>query len=300
MTRTKYSLLALILLLVFSLSACSSEEEITSPQGTLCVTFIDVGQGDAAILVGPSGRSMLIDSGSGQAYAAVAKAFEAEKINRPDIILISHPHSDHMGSVPGILKNMGTDRFYMNLEDIETRLYAATLREVLNLNLTPEPLLPGQKIDWEDGVDVEVLGPLKLGSSNINNHSAVVKVSFGDHSFLFCGDIEKTAEEDLVAHYGSKLHSTVVKIPHHGSDTSSSPQFIQALAAPYGVLSYGKDNPYGHPHQEIVEAWQIAGTELYASQINGSLSFESDGERLFLTAEKSLDALPLTTAKAAA
>lgn len=288
MSRKRGAWLFLVVLLALAPVACDLPDAAPPVEGELQVTFIDVGQGDAALVIGPSGRSLLLDTGLGQAYGAVDRALKKAGIDQPDAILISHPDQDHMGAAPGILINKGTQAFYMNLEDRDSRLYAATLREVLNLGLTPQPLIAGQDMTWEDGVRIQVLGPLDMTQPDANNRSAVLKISFGSHAFLFTGDIEKEAEAALIERYGRHLQATVVKIPHHGSDTSSSQAFINRVRPAIGVLSYGEDNSYGHPHSSVVARWQAAGAELYATPLQGTMTFYSDGQDLWLSAEKSL------------
>lgn len=275
-----------LFLLVFFLLGCSPQTSPESPSdGILQVVFIDVGQGDSTLLISPSGRSLLVDCGKGQAYGAVAAQLRTHGIRAPDVIVGTHPHDDHVGALPGILKNMGTKELYLNGRDDGSRLYAAILREAGVRNLMIQPLIAGDVLNWDPDVSVEVLAPRDPNRTNVNDSSIILKVTYGVHSFLLTGDAEELEEAELVRHDEKRLSSNVVKVPHHGSATSSTHTFVAAVQADVAIVSTGV-NAFGHPHDMVLKRWADSGAEVYTTKEHGTLVLESDGQTLWLSKTK--------------
>lgn len=283
----------LSMLLILMLSSCSNyyEPEKQATEGILQVLFLDVEQGDSTLLISPSGKSMLVDCGEGKAFGKVTDTLTQYGIKKPDVVIGSHSHSDHVGSLPGILKKNGANEIYFNTEKNDSRLYQSILSQAQSNGLVAKTALAGDKIPWDSQVSVEVLGPKSSQNKNLNNNSIVLKVSYGKHSFLLTADAEKELEEEMVREKAKALKATVVKIPHHGSKSSSTPAFVDAVDADVAICSYG-ENDFGHPNAEVLKRWQKSGAGIYTTKENGDLLFESDGERLWISGQKSVEAYP--------
>lgn len=280
--RRRFFLCVLMMASVL-ISGCHLQPEMDKQEESyLKIVFIDVGQGDAALLISPSGRSLLIDCGSGQSYGAVTAEMRKHDVQVPDLIIGTHAHDDHVGSLPGLLKNIGAKGLYLNGENDDSRLYQAIVREATARDLAIQPLVAGDMIQWDREVQLHVFGPYDPNRNNRNNSSVVLQVRYGAHRFLFTGDAESEEELEMLRFSQKALASHVVKVPHHGSASSSTPSFVQAVHADVAVISVGK-NDFGHPNRDVLARWQSSGAEVYTTEEMGSMTFESDGKRLWMS-----------------
>ena len=219
----------------------------------LDVYFIDVGQADC-ILVRCGDETMLIDAGDQGSYPAISACLDGLGVTRLDYVIATHPHADHIGSMAKVIRNydVGT----VILPDIPEKLMPTTVTFSKMMEAIEEKectVLQAEPLDiFRVGeAEVTILGP--AGEyDDLNNLSVVCRLVFGETSFLFTGDAEARAEADILA-LNTPLRSTVLKMGHHGSSTSTSLPFWEAVDPLYCVISCGKDNDYGHPHRETLE-----------------------------------------------
>jgi competence protein ComEC len=236
---------------------------------SLKITYLDVGQGNAALIQFPGSERMLIDGGGfpGSDFdvgeMVVAPFLLRSKIRRIDTLVLSHPEADHMGGLLFIADHFEPKEFWYNGEKPESRDFQK-LTDLLDAKgvrrRIPADLKDGREIS---GVRVEIHHPLKgLLSRKSNDNSLVLRISHGETSFLFPGDLEATGEQMLVSRSGSKLKSDVLLVPHHGSKSSCSTAFLEAVSPEACIISSGKDNPFGFPSQEILRRLRGAGCRI--------------------------------------
>jgi len=242
----------------------------------LSVHFIDVGQGDCTLLLS-DGKSMLIDSGEAEYSAKVIKYLRRKGIKRLDFIVITHPHTDHFGGMADIIKKVGTEHLIMPETDPEftptTSSYERLLRTVRDNGLSIEAARD----------EAFTLGKTEI--EILNNNSVIVRAVNGSNSFLITGDCENE-EEQILLKKGVDLSAKVLKVAHHGSATASSADMLDAVLPRYAVISCGRDNSYGHPHDVTLSRLGKYADKLYRTDQNGNIVFVSDGEGLSVQVQR--------------
>lgn len=263
----------------------------SSKSDTLEVYFLDVGQGDSQLvrLNGQDGVwNMLIDTGE-YAYAdGLTDYLRDLGVEKLDALVCSHPHTDHMGCMARMVQRFEIGGIYMPQvpEDIvpTTSAYEALLDAVNDKGLTITALRQSTAVSCPKGLSIEVLSPRRDAEwEDLNNWSAVLRLTYGSTSFLFTGDAESAAEKQILADgekYGWDLKSDVLKCGHHGSKTSSSAKFLKAVWPAYTVISCGEDNDYGHPHKVILDKLEKLDTYIYRTDQDGTVLAVSDGKTL--------------------
>lgn len=301
MKRFKYLSWLLTLALLLGLSSCAisgpstASDAVSSPpvapsvavpegadaegaatQWGLRVDFLNVGQADSA-LVRCGGAAMLIDGGNVDDSSYVVSFLKAQGVERLDYVVASHAHEDHAGGLSGPLNTCTAARVFCSVSEAEGKYFSDFQRYTAAQGLTIE--VPQVGDTWPLGdATVTVLGPVK-DYSDANNSSLVLAVDYGETSFLFTGDMEREAERDLLAS-GEALSATVLKVSHHGSGTSSSSAFLDAVDAKYAVISVGAGNSYGHPAEETLERLHNFGITVYRTDQAGIVTCCSDGRTL--------------------
>lgn len=243
------------------------------------VFYIDVGQGDCELIHTPSGN-ILIDAGESLPENAAkiisfAKQLEIEKF---DCVIATHPHSDHIGSMADVLEKIPADQIIMpelpEEETPTTRVYENLLDTITRLEIPVLPAVPGEQYEIA-GVTLEILAPLEE-DENLNNMSVVVKMRYQDASFLFDGDAESGSERAMLAS-GEDLRADILKAGHHGSRTSSTKDYLEAVRPEIAVISCGEGNSYGHPHQQTLDKFNALGIRSFRTDINGTITIGTDG-----------------------
>ncbi len=256
------------------------------PEG-LEVYFLDVGQGDSALIRLPNGENVfhiLIDTGE-YAYAdGLTEGLRELGVEKIDALICSHPHTDHMGCMARIVQRFEIGAFYMpRLPDNKvptTSAYEALLNALEKKDITAIPLEQGVEIPCPAGAAVQVFAPRPHADwEDLNNYSGVLRLTYGETAFLFTGDAEKESEA-LILEDGYELSADVLKCGHHGSRTSTSAKFLKAVDPQYAVISCGKDNSYGHPHEDVLEKLQKLGTDVYRTDQEQTVLAKSDGSTI--------------------
>lgn len=204
------------------------------------------------------------------------------------MVIASHPHSDHIGSMNKVIDRFGADMVVMPKLTAEmiptTSSYEKLLKSVKKCGGKIEYAKVGSIYELAEGCDLEIIAPVK-DYDDLNNYSIVARLRHGNNSFLFTGDIEKEAERDILDS-GADISADVLKIAHHGSHTSSLKVFLQTVSPEYAVISVGSPNDYGHPHSETTKMLDKLGITVYRTDRDGSITFVSDGENLSVVTQK--------------
>lgn len=244
-------------------------EEIADPNaGLLVVHFLDVGQGDACFIELPSGETMLIDGGGRAASETVQEYLNKKGVNRIDHLIATHPHEDHIGGLTGVVAGYEIGKIYMPRAVHTTKTYEQLLETIKEKGLKITAARAGLEIEAGEAIEAVFVAPCNDDYDNLNDYSAVLKLTYGATSFLFTGDAEKQAEMEMVAS-GADLKAQVLKVGHHGSNTSTSPEFLEAVSPEIAVISAGAGNTYGHPHEEVMDRLAFRGVEIYRTDLMG-------------------------------
>lgn len=251
------------------------------------VWYLDVGQGGSNLLRIPqeSGTyyNMLIDSGEREYGDGLVSYLTALGIEKIDTLVITHPHSDHMGGMNKVIRNFEIGQMYMPetaKEDTPTtKIYEDMLDAISEKNVKLKRLHRGTKIELPDTVSCDVFSPAGDDYGNLNNYSGVLRIKFQNTSFMFPGDAEKLVEKEMLSNE-IDLRADVLCLGHHGSDTSTSIAFLEAVSPSVGIISCGTDNKYKHPSSETLENLDKYNIKYYRTDKDGTIIARSDGENI--------------------
>ncbi|MGY5240303.1 ComEC/Rec2 family competence protein [Clostridium tertium] len=264
----------IIIILLFQCSINTKENNIQSNKNTLQVHFIDVGQGDS-ILIQVNNKNLLIDSGPNKSEDKLKKYLKKLNISKFDYIIATHPHEDHIGNMSYIINNFDVLNFYAPKVENSTKAFETMVESLIRKDLKIKVLKANIKsIDLGKNIVVDVFSPLSNSYEDLNNYSSIVKISYGNTSFLFTGDAEELSENEVL-NAGFDLKCDVLKIGHHGSSSSTSEKFLKASNPSIAVISVGEDNTYGHPTDTVLS--RLKETKIYRTDINGNIVITSDG-----------------------
>ena len=253
--------------------------------GTLTVTWLDVGQGDAAVIQ-CGGQSMLIDGGKPEKSSYISAWLQQHSLSYLDVIVATHVDADHIGGLSGALNYASVGTAYCPETTGTTETFQSFVKYLAQRGKQITVPTAGETFAL-GGAQIQILGPLHRAEDS-NDNSIVLKVSFGATSFLFTGDAERAEEQDLL-NSGVNLQSTVLKVGHHGSDTSTSYPFLRAVAPQYAVISVGAGNSYGHPTEAVLSRLRDAGVTTFRTDMQGEITAVSDGQTInFSTAKNAV------------
>lgn len=259
-------------------------------QGDLLVHFVDVGQADCQLIQTPQ-QNILIDAGDIGDGPQVISYLRAQGVERVDLLIATHPHADHIGGMSDVIQEFEIDKILFSEVPESILPTSKTYQELLNsieqkkLRITKAK--PGTQYDLGGGASMAILGPIE-DYDNLNDTSVVCRLDYGENSFLFMGDAEIRSEEDLLNTYSKEtFKADVLKLGHHGSDTSSGEKWLDAIRPDYAIAEVGYDNKYGHPNPQIIQRLKERGIKLYRTDQNGTIVAASDGKNLTFVSEKS-------------
>ena len=244
----------------------------------LKVYFIDVGQADS-ILVISKDETMLIDAGNNEDGTDVVNFIKEKGITKLNYVIGTHPHEDHIGGLDDVINAFDIENVYLPDITTNTKTFEDVLDAIENKNLEITTPQIGDTFTLGES-NCEVKSTI-IDNSNLNLASLVIRLEFGETSFLFMGDAETDNEEQTTWE-----QTTVLKVGHHGSDTSSSLEFLEQIQPQISVIMVGKDNSYGHPNQETLEKLEEVGAQIYRTDENGTITITSDGTECHVETEK--------------
>ena len=265
----------------------SDEKESIPPaelpqSSTFEVHYLDVGQGDCSLVL-CDGHAMLIDGGEASESSKVYAYLKAHGINHLDYMVATHAHSDHIGGLSGALNYATVDTAFCPVTEYDSKTFSSMVKYLSNQGLGITVPSAGDRF-MLGSASVQILGPQK-NYEDPNDTSIVLKVTYGETSFLFTGDAERTAEADIIS-AGYDLRSTVLKVGHHGSDTSTSYPFLREIMPEYAVIQVGKGNSYGHPTEDTLSRLRDADVKVYRNDLQGDIICSSDGKVVSFTTTK--------------
>lgn len=260
---------------------------------TFEVHFIDVGQADAALVL-CDGKAMLIDGGNSEDSSLVYSYLKQRNISHLDYIVATHGHEDHVGGLSGALNYATVGTAYSPVTSYDSKAFSSFVKylEKHNTGIT----IPSTNDSFKLGsASVKILAPLK-DYDDANNTSVVLRIVYGDTSFLFTGDAERESEQDIL-NAGYDLQSTVLKVGHHGSDSSTTYPFLREIMPEYAVISVGKGNSYGHPTEDTLSRLRDADVKVFRTDMQGTVICTSDGKTVSFSVERNKDADTLAAQK---
>lgn len=286
-------LIALLLVLTWlaALSGCMVvPEETTAPtvpaDSDFAVHFIDVGQADAALVL-CDGEAMLIDGGNRGDSDLIYAYLQKLSVDHLEYIVATHAHEDHMGGLSGALNYATVDTAYCPVTQYGSQVFSNFVKYLEQQDKSITVPAAGDTFTL-GSAQVQVIGPIN-STDDTNNTSIVLRLVYGETSFLFTGDAEREEEQDIL-NAGYTLSSTVLKVGHHGSDTSTSYPFLREIMPEFAVISVGTGNSYGHPTEATLSRLRDADVTLYRTDYQGTIICTSDGKTVTFTVEKNADA----------
>ena len=258
------------------------------PEGVLEVHFIDVGQADCILIREPGGKDMLIDAGNPEDWKLINNYLGAQGVSEFDKVIFTHPHNDHIGSAAMIVNNYPITQLFMpdvvntskSFENLINAIEAQSMRVT-----RPQP----GSVHYLGEAKFTILAPNDTEYKEMNNYSIVIKLEYGETSFMLTGDAEKKSEKEILemAKYSAiSLESTFLKAGHHGSKSSSSKNFVEAVMPQYAHITCAEENSYSHPHDETLETFTANGVKYTRADINGHVIVYTDGMELNVITEK--------------
>lgn len=286
--NTKVQLLTAVIVVILGVLSSFLDEGFISEnfltvredtEGLLNIYYLDVGQGDATY-INIGNFDILIDAGSKSEKEKLIQQLEELNIDDFEMVIATHPHEDHIGGMEAVFERYNVKEFYMPKVTHTSKVFENMITAVDNEGIKVKIIKDGVTFDLGNGAYIDVYSPMYESYNNLNDYSPIMKLTFGENVFMFTGDAEAPVELEVVEKYGGYLKSDVLRFGHHGSSTSSTEEFIQAVNPKYGVISTGTNNMYGHPHREVLSLISEYGIETYRTDIDGQVVFISDGKTI--------------------
>ena len=266
-------------------TSTESSETIEDVVKQLEVHFIDVGQGDASLIV-CDGEAMLIDGGPSDRSDLIYSYLKEGEIDHLKYIVGTHPDDDHIGGLAGALNYATVERAFCSVDEYDSRPFSSFQKYLNKQKVVLEVPEAGTELEL-GGATVQILGP-RVSLEDTNNNSIVIRIVYGHVSFLFTGDAEYDEENSLL-NSSCDLSSTVLKVAHHGSEYSTSDRFLKKVDPKYAIISCGRDNAYGFPKQSVLDKFKEMNIDLLRTDIYGDIIFVTDGEDVDIYVEKNVE-----------
>ena len=260
----------------------NQNDYINTNNDLLKVHYLDVGQGDSIFVELPNNETMLIDAAESYQSENIINYLKNLNYQKIDYVIGTHPHTDHIGGLKDIINTFEIGKIYMPKVVSTTKTYESLLMAIKDKNLKINTAKAGTSIIDTDALKINILAPNNSTYTELNNYSVVTKITYGTTKFLFMGDAEKLSENEIK----ENVTADVIKIGHHGSNTSSSIDFIKKVNAKYGIISVGLNSKYNLPKEETITNWENSGTKIYLTSTNGTIRASSDGTNIKIESEK--------------
>ena len=277
----KASMFVFIMIMIFSLMGCEDiiDTNLDSNTGDILeIHFIDVGQADS-IFIKKGQEAMLIDAGNNKDGKTVVEYIKNQNVSKLNYVIGTHPHADHIGGLDDVIDNLDIDKLIMPNAIANTKTFEDVLDSIDKKGLKITKPKVGDRYTL-NGAEFIVLAPNGESYESLNDYSVVVKLIDGETSFLFTGDAEALSEKEMLKSNRNLLKSDVLKVGHHGSVTSTSQEFLDAVDPYIAVISSETGNSYGHPHKEIIERLTEKNIDICRTDLQGTIIIKSNGKSL--------------------
>jgi len=253
----------------------------------LAVHFLDVGQADSILIQASSGVNVLIDGGNNADGPGIVSYLKSQGVSQLNAVIATHPHEDHIGGLDTVIKEFPVDQVYMPKAVTTTKTFEDFLTAVSDSEAKVIQAKAGVVLDVP-GLDGVFLAPVGDYYEDLNNYSAVLKFTFNNVSFLFMGDAESLSESEMLQ-AGYDVKADVLKVGHHGSNSSTSTEFLTRVSPKYAVISVGANNDFGHPSASVLSRLSDAGVQVYRTDRDGTVVMRCDGETVTITKGPSIE-----------
>lgn len=280
-----------------------------SNSSVLKVNYLDVGQGDSEFIELPNGKTMLIDAGNPENGAGIVSYIKGLGHSKIDYLIATHPHADHIGGMATVVNSLDIGTIYMPKVSTTTKTFEGLLTSIQKKGLKVNTAKSGINLLNSGNLNIDMIAPVGTSYTDLNQYSAVIKITYGNNSFLFMGDAGATSEGQITA----DVKADVLKVGHHGSSTATSDSFLKKVSPKYAVIEVGKGNSYGHPTAATLLKLKNIGAAVYRTDEAGTILFTSDGKTITINkkassikeqappvASTTTPSIPSTTSKAAA
>lgn len=258
-----------------------SDEQGLNKEAKLIIHYLNVGQGDSILIELPTKEILLIDAGEAKESDNIIAYIKSLGYEEIDYLIGTHPHADHIGGLEKIIKTFLIKNIYMPKAIATSKTYENLLKTIAGKNMTVKNAKAGVSIINQEDLKILFLAPNSNSYSKINNYSAVLKLEYKKRQFLFMGDAEVESEEEIK----EEISADVIKIGHHGSNTSTSQSFLERVKPTYAIISVGKENKYQHPHAEIINRLKNNGIDIYQTDEDGTIKVITDGEAILIDSQ---------------
>ena len=265
-------LLIFSIIIIALLTGCDKNKDF-------CIHVIDVGQADSILITTPSNKNMLIDGGDEDSAKIIKSYLKNKKVKNLDVVIATHPDSDHIGSLDYIIDNFDVEKIYMPNQTTDSECYINLIDSCNKKNLKVNYLSKDDSFNLDDSTNIYVLSPSYITDNN-NSNSIVLNISYKNNNFLFTGDCEESNEMDMINSYNLE-DIDFLKVAHHGSYTASSLAFLEETTPDIAVISCGYKNSYGHHHKSTLYNLESVDAKIFRTDQNGSMQFYSDGEKIY-------------------
>ena len=249
---------------------------------TLRVNYIDVGQGDSIFIQLPNNETMLIDAGEAYESDSVINYLNNLGIKKIDYVVGTHPHTDHIGGLEEVINTFDIGSIYMPRASSTSKTYLDLLTAISNKGLKVKTAKSEVVVLDDDNLKLEFIAPNSDNYSELNNYSAVLKLTYLDNTFLFMGDAETLSENEVTC----DVEADVIKVGHHGSDSSSGIEFVKKVSPEYAIIMVGEGNSYNHPYQSIIDRYENVGAKVLRTDLDGNIVCDSDGKEVSCSGDK--------------
>lgn len=246
------------------------------------VHYIDVEEGDSIFIELPNEKTMLIDAGEAVEGKKVINYIKQLGYSNIDYVVGTHPHTDHIGGLAQVINSFDVGKIYMPKVISTSKTYENLLNIISMKGLKIQTAKVGINIINENNLLIDIIAPNNDSYSDLNNYSVVIKITHKNRKFIFMGDAETISENEIL----TDVTADIVKVGHHGSNTSSGQNFVDRVNAKYAIISVGSDNNYNHPNMNIVNRWENSGAKVYRTDLSGTIIAITDGNALSIETEK--------------